>query len=122
MIADSPSRRSVLTALAAVPAASVPALAGVADTSEPDPIFLAIEMHRDAYNRDDDTLGEEEAELFWELIETKPTTIAGLSAFFSYLLTTYYVQDDSHMDGTVNTIFETTAEALKELSANVGQG
>jgi hypothetical protein len=55
------------------------------------------------------------------LIETKPTTLAGLSAFFSYLLTTYYVQDDSYMDGTVNTIFETTAEALKELSANVGQ-
>jgi len=37
------SRRSVLAALAAAPAASVPALAGVAATSEPDPIFLAIE-------------------------------------------------------------------------------
>ena len=91
------------------------------DTSEPDPIFAAIEAHSDAQKRYDvalqagyDTRDEEEkeVELFWELIETKPTSLAGLSAFFSYLLTTTYVQDDSHMDGTVNTIIETTAEAL----------
>ena len=86
-----------------------------------DPIFALIEKHR-AVHTCYGTPFEKDAELFWELIETKPTTLAGLSAFFSYLLTTYYVQDDSHMDGTVNTIFETTAEALKELSANVGQG
>jgi hypothetical protein len=39
----SPSRRSVLTALAAVPAVGVPALADVADAGEPDPIFALIE-------------------------------------------------------------------------------
>jgi hypothetical protein len=55
MTADSPSRRSVLTAIAAVPVAGVPAVAEVADTSEPDPIFalidaakLALEAHEAA--------------------------------------------------------------------------
>jgi hypothetical protein len=46
MTADSPSRRSVLTALAVVPAAGVPALADVADASEPDPIFALIDAAR----------------------------------------------------------------------------
>jgi hypothetical protein len=40
------SRRSVLTALAAVPVAGVPALVDVADTSEPDPIFVLIDVAR----------------------------------------------------------------------------
>jgi hypothetical protein len=38
--------RDVLTALAAVSAVSVPALAGVADTGEPDPIFALIDAAR----------------------------------------------------------------------------
>jgi hypothetical protein len=46
MTAASPSRRSVLTALAAVPVAGVPALADVANTSEPDPIFALLDAAR----------------------------------------------------------------------------
>jgi hypothetical protein len=41
MTAASPSRRSLLTALAAVPVAGVPALADVADISESDPLDAA---------------------------------------------------------------------------------
>jgi hypothetical protein len=48
MTADSPSRRSVLTALAEVPAPGVPALADVANTSEPDPIFALIDAAKRA--------------------------------------------------------------------------
>jgi hypothetical protein len=40
------SRRSILTALAAVPAVGVPALDDVADTSEPDPVFSLIDAAR----------------------------------------------------------------------------
>jgi hypothetical protein len=66
-VTDSPSRSSVLTALAAVSAASVPALADVADTSEPDPIFALIDAAR---------LGDEE----YAVLETMPCTRAGLVA------------------------------------------
>jgi len=37
-MSDTHSRRTVLCALAAAPAACVPALAGIAGTSEPDPL------------------------------------------------------------------------------------
>jgi hypothetical protein len=40
---DTHSRRSVLTALAAVHVASAPVLAGIADAGEPDPIFALID-------------------------------------------------------------------------------
>jgi len=46
MTAASPSRRSVLTALAAVPVTGVPALADVANTGEPDPVFALIDSAR----------------------------------------------------------------------------
>jgi hypothetical protein len=42
------SRRSLVTTAAALPALAVPAVA-VAATAEPDPIFAAIEKHRQAY-------------------------------------------------------------------------
>jgi hypothetical protein len=45
------SRRSVLTALAAVPAAGVPAFAAIADTSKPDPIFALIDAAKQANAR-----------------------------------------------------------------------
>jgi hypothetical protein len=53
---DSHSRRSVLTALAAVPVASVPALAGVGDASEPDPIFALIDAARLALKAHEEAL------------------------------------------------------------------
>jgi hypothetical protein len=53
---DSPSRRSVLTALAAVPVAGVPAVADVADTSESDPIFALIDAVRLALKAHEEAL------------------------------------------------------------------
>jgi hypothetical protein len=65
----------------------------------PDPIFPAIEKHRDAFERfsgalkiNEDATIEEEAAAFQALITTKPTTLAGLMAFCSYFATTACVQ------------------------------
>jgi hypothetical protein len=46
MTAGSPSRRSVLTAIAAVSVAGVPALADAADAGEPAPVFALIDAPR----------------------------------------------------------------------------
>jgi hypothetical protein len=51
MTAASPSRRSVLTALAAAPVTGVPALAGAPDPGEPDPVFALIDAARLALER-----------------------------------------------------------------------
>jgi hypothetical protein len=50
------SRRSVLTALAAVPVASVPVLADAADAGEPDPIFALIDAARLALKAHEEAL------------------------------------------------------------------
>jgi hypothetical protein len=44
----SPSRRSVLTAVATVPIAGLPALADIADAGKPDPVFALIEAAKQA--------------------------------------------------------------------------
>jgi hypothetical protein len=90
------SRRSVLTALAAVPAAGVPALADVAGTSEPDPVFALIDAAKQANARLHEELRysgeldeqrcanlELSAKAAWEAedaaLAAKPRTLAGLA-------------------------------------------
>jgi hypothetical protein len=91
----------------------------------PDPIFPAIEKHRDAFERfssalkiNEDATVEEEAAAFQALITTKPTTLAGLMAFCSYFATTAYVQDDSYPDRCIEVVLGTLVEALSALSTN----
>jgi hypothetical protein len=88
---DSPSRRSVLTALAAVPVAGVPAVAGVANASEPDPIFALIDAARlakvslsaapgDLDEIEEDKLSELLRKAEGAVLKAKPRTLAGLAA------------------------------------------
>jgi hypothetical protein len=51
---DTPSRRAMIGALAALPVASVPAIAGVAAMDDPDPIFALIEAWKRAKAKDDE--------------------------------------------------------------------
>jgi len=82
MTAASPSRRSVLTALAAVPPAGVPALADAAATGDPDPLFALIdavklaEAARDAQDADYDAVFDAED----AVMDARPRTRAGVAA------------------------------------------
>lgn len=104
------SRRHLVTTVAALPALAVPAVAVAA--AEPDPIFAAIEEHRRAWWDDGGhcsdldwiaSHGETEAvreeaerklDLLWEqvraatdkLIDTAPTTNAGVAALLEYAI------------------------------------
>jgi hypothetical protein len=92
---------------------------------EPDPIFPAIEKHRDACKRfsdalisNEDATVEEEAAAFQALIATKPTTLTGLMAFCIYFATTAYVQDNSYPDRCVEVVLGTIVEALSAINVN----
>jgi hypothetical protein len=101
------SRRSIVASAAALPALAVPAVA-IATITEPDPVFAAIEAHRDAFmrnKRDNRTAGElvtntpeEKAAAATEqktyklyhtqcfaLASTIPTTMAGIVALTAYV-------------------------------------
>jgi hypothetical protein len=52
--ASLPSRRAMIGSLAALPVASVPAIAGVAAMDDPDPIFVLIEAWKRANAKDDE--------------------------------------------------------------------
>jgi hypothetical protein len=93
------SRRTLVSSVAALPALAVPV---IANASEPDPIFAAIEAHRRAcaattaafQSAADDGVDVEDNEqhrLFdnrdraaFDLLEIQPTTVAGAAALLAY--------------------------------------
>lgn len=102
---DHPTRRNMLAtiaaAAAAMPMATVPALASA--SAEPDPIFAAIEAHRASIARQkaaqaaapvDEGLSpkewsvftDEEFDLSFALVETNATTVAGMAALLAYVV------------------------------------
>jgi hypothetical protein len=117
------SRRALVRGAAAIPAAAVlPAAASekakwsapaVNDVSEPDPIFAAIEAHREAFIRDmraakaysdlESDVADAHAQHAYgllraaegELANTEPTTMAGILALLAYV-------DDFHCQAIVH--------------------
>lgn len=93
------SRRSLVASAAALPTLAVPV---IANASEPDPIFAAIEAHQRAYAArtaahqlaaDDDVDLEDNESLrlmdiqdraAFDLLEIQPTTVAGAAALLAY--------------------------------------
>ncbi len=91
--AHTPGRRAFLAGLAAVPVA-IAAPAAIAGTSEPDPIFAAIEANRAAHiasdepgapNDEIDDLYDEYVRTFDVLRATKPTTPEGALCLVIYM-------------------------------------
>jgi hypothetical protein len=94
-MSDSSTRRAVLAGAAALPALSVPAIA-----AGPDPIFAAIERHRqleaahisglsDIFDRDVEAQSNERCSQSFhalgELVAMTPTTPAGCAAVLRYV-------------------------------------
>lgn len=90
------TRRSVLGAVpalaaAGVPNAAVPAVAGNADT---DPIFEALDRHRDTFAQQEKMRAfvkkadGDEAEAWEVLLNTPATTLAGMKAKLEHIATT----------------------------------
>ncbi len=100
------NRRALVVGAASIPALALPAVAMAA--TEPDPIFAAIEAHREIFvrmlraarhnaNLDEDSPAKEEAEASddaaraiendaqLELANVEPTTLAGVLALLAYL-------------------------------------
>ena len=100
-----PDRRAFLRRAAAVGAAAAMPAGALAEAADPDPVFPAIEAHRAAWaayqvaaDRAWETIrprpGTKEAadrayeasvEVMGDLLETSPTTIAGLRAVLAYV-------------------------------------
>jgi hypothetical protein len=106
------SRRAVLTVLAG--AAASPASAAL---MQPDPIFTAIEAHREAWDRMQETWNADDPDIYAEydeaaadlaldsevealqaLAETRPTTAAGAAALLAYLSTSEAVPPARQID------------------------
>jgi hypothetical protein len=115
------SRRSLLASATAAAAIGAPATAatlgglptGAAATSDADPIFAAIEVHRKANNdwsavlarlnaeleklgpghmdeagasyQESEAADDREGRAYWAFWHTMPTTVAGMAAYFQYL-------------------------------------
>jgi hypothetical protein len=92
------TRRAILAGAAALPALTLPAVAFTA--AAPDPIFAAIEYHRAARDAwwglndkapdevSDDLLsirGDAEQDALTDLLETRPTTVAGVIAVLRHV-------------------------------------
>jgi hypothetical protein len=86
-----PSRRAMIGALAALPVASVPAIAGVAAMDDPDPIFGLIEAAKHATamsaasNFDDEKLSKLQWAAELTALKAQPCTAAGAAALLLYL-------------------------------------
>jgi hypothetical protein len=85
------SRRAILAGAAAVPALALPAVAA-SDSTNPDPIFAAIDAHRAAVNdinlqEEDDEIDRHadiESEVLGHLLGVTPTSLAGVLGLSRY--------------------------------------
>jgi hypothetical protein len=135
------NRRAILAGAAALPTATIPALA-----AEPDPIFAAIEVHRAAWaalekgcsRLSDTSTPESEAEFdrlndaveeaAGTLVDTQPTTMAGAVALLRYAaeyegkgdtFEGLEDEDDGKMKPWSYFMHRALADALEEMKASV---
>lgn len=111
------SRRAILAGAASLSALAIPAIATVA----PDPIFAAIEAHETATvdlnaackaNLDDEVTSDlliAQDKVMVDLLETSPTSLAGVAAVLRYV-GAYCESDDTYL-------FENTNDPLNSAGA-----
>jgi hypothetical protein len=121
------NRRSFLGKSAAALAATAATIPAAADTIEADPVFAAIEHHRataaavEAMRSTDpdwENALDVDADAWLALVETEPTTIAGLAAFTAHVAAYPDLHSICSSEGPAQAL-ETIAAAASRLNGRV---